>query len=93
MSSDSSLLSGLAPVLDPQVETLVLGSFPSPTSLAGQHYYAHRQNHFWRIMTEVLGEPLTDYDYARKLTTLLAHHVGLWDVYREIGRASCRGRV
>ncbi len=77
-----SILSGLSPILDANVETLILGSFPSPASLAAHHYYAHPQNQFWRIMAKVLGEPITDYDYAGKQHCLLRHRVGVWDVYR-----------
>lgn len=85
MNTDLSLLEGLPPILDCRVETLILGSFPSPASLAARHYYAHKQNQFWRVMGEVLGEPLIDYDYAEKQRCLLRHHVGVWDVY-----LSCR---
>jgi hypothetical protein len=35
------LLHGLPPILDAGVRTLILGSFPSPASLAAQAYYAH----------------------------------------------------
>ncbi len=78
----SKLLSGLPPILDGEVEILILGSFPSPASLAAQHYYAHRQNQFWRVMGEVLREPLADMAYAEKQCCLLRHRIGVWDVYR-----------
>ena len=86
MNTDASLLEGLPPILDCRVETLILGSFPSPASLAARHYYAHKQNQFWRVMAEVLGESLVDYDYAEKQRCLLRHHVGVWDVYRACRR-------
>lgn len=76
------ILEGLPPILDEGVETLILGSFPSPASLAARHYYAHHQNQFWRVMGEVLGEPLVDMDYAEKQRCLLRHRIGVWDVYR-----------
>lgn len=72
--------------MDRRVETLILGSFPSPASLAAQHYYAHRQNQFWRVMSEVLGERLTEFDYAEKQRCLLRHRTGVWDVYRACQR-------
>jgi hypoxanthine-DNA glycosylase len=78
----SSKLIGLPPILDTHIETLILGSFPSPASLAAQHYYAHQRNQFWRVMAAVLDESLTEFDYAEKKRCLLRHRVGVWDVYR-----------
>ncbi len=86
MSHDSELLHGLPPILDAGLETLILGSFPSPASLAAQQYYAHRQNQFWRLLGALLGEPLADLDYAEKQRCLLRHRVGVWDVYRRCQR-------
>jgi len=76
------ILVGLPPILDAGVETLILGSFPSPASLAAQEYYAHRQNQFWRLVGALFGEPLADLDYVEKQRCLLRHQVGVWDVYR-----------
>jgi TDG/mug DNA glycosylase family protein len=78
---EASLL-GLPPILDAGIETLILGSFPSPSSLAAQQYYAHRQNQFWRIMEALTEEPLTGYDYPEKTQRLLKSRIGVWDVYR-----------
>lgn len=82
MSSDPALLVGLPPVLDLGIGTLILGSFPSPASLAAGQYYAHRQNQFWRLMAALTGEPLHELDYARRCQRVLAHGIGIWDVYR-----------
>ena len=82
----SEFLTGLPPILDAETETLILGSFPSPASLAARHYYAHRQNQFWRVMAAALGEPLVEADYAEKQRYLLRHHIGVWDVYRTCRR-------
>lgn len=76
------LLTGLPPILDAGVETLILGSFPSPASLAVQQYYAHRQNQFWRLLGALTGEAFPDFDYATRQRRLLAHRIGVWDVYR-----------
>ena len=86
MPPDPALLFGLPPILDAEVETLILGSFPSPASLAAQQYYAHRQNQFWRVMAAVLGAPLIELDYAEKQRCLLQHRIGVWDVYRSCVR-------
>jgi hypoxanthine-DNA glycosylase len=86
MSSDSTLLDGLPPILDAGVETLILGSFPSPASLSAQQYYAHRQNQFWRLLAALLNEPLADLDYAGKQCCLLRHRIGVWDVFHRCRR-------
>jgi double-stranded uracil-DNA glycosylase len=86
MNNDQALLTGLPPILDVGVETLILGSFPSPASLATGQYYAHRQNQFWRIMAAMTGEPLTDLDYAGKQRGLLRHRIGVWDVFHRCRR-------
>ncbi len=81
-----ALLHGLPPILDAGVRTLILGSFPSPASLAAGQYYAHRQNQFWRLLAALLDEPLPELDYANRQRRLLTHHIGVWDVYRECRR-------
>lgn len=87
MSTSSSLtLTGLAPVLDPDVRILVLGSFPGAASLAAGQYYAHPRNQFWRLISAVVGEDLAALPYAERLPRLLAHGVGLWDVLGECER-------
>lgn len=63
---------------------LILGSFPSAASLAAGQYYAHRQNQFWRILGEVLGQPLMEMDYAARQAAVKAAGIAIWDVY-----ASC----
>lgn len=86
MNSDSALLDGFPPILDAGVETLILGSFPSPASLSARHYYAHRQNQFWRLLAALTGEPFTELDYAEKQQRLLRQRIGVWDVYRACSR-------
>lgn len=71
---------GLPPVVDAATRVLILGSFPGEASLAASQYYAHPRNHFWPILAEVLGEPLTALPYAGRLARLSARGVGLWDV-------------
>src|SRR5215470_15514317 len=77
---------GFAPVIDARVRVLVLGSFPSTASLAAGQYYGHPRNQFWRILGEVLSEPLVSLAYADRLDRVLAHRVGIWDVYAACGR-------
>jgi hypoxanthine-DNA glycosylase len=71
---------GFAPIVDARTETLILGSFPSEASLAAGQYYAHPRNQFWRLLGELLGEPLAELDYGERAERVLAHRVGIWDV-------------
>jgi hypoxanthine-DNA glycosylase len=60
---------------------LILGSFPSTASLGAQQYYAHPQNHFWRILGAILDRPLVDMDYAARAAAVQAAGIAIWDVY------------
>ena len=73
-------LRGFPPVIDSNVERLILGSFPSEASLAAGQYYAHPRNQFWRLLAELLGEPLTQMPYRQRVQRVLAHRLGIWDV-------------
>ena len=79
-------LTGLAPVVSERTVLLVLGSFPGAASLRAGQYYAHPQNHFWRIAQTLWPQhPLPGREhYDQRCAWLLARGRGLWDVY-----ASC----
>jgi hypoxanthine-DNA glycosylase len=79
-------LHGLPPVVDSRTETLILGSFPSAKALAAQQYYGNPVNHFWRLMSAVLGENLVGMGYEDRLAILLKHRIGLWDVFESCER-------
>ncbi|AOJ10888.1 DNA-deoxyinosine glycosylase [Burkholderia mayonis] len=75
------MLRGFPPVVSPGTHTLILGSFPGEASLAAAQYYAHPRNQFWRLLSVVLGEPdLHALPYEQRLTRVLAHGFGIWDV-------------
>jgi TDG/mug DNA glycosylase family protein len=59
---------------------VILGSCPSNESLRLQQYYAHPQNHFWPIMSNLLGISLTQLAYQERERTLTAHRICVWDV-------------
>src|SRR5512137_696377 len=80
-TDEAKRLRGFPPVIDERVERLILGSFPSEASLAAGQYYAHPRNQFWPILGQLLGEPLTDLPYEERLPRVLAHGLGIWDVY------------
>lgn len=82
-----TVLRGLPPVIDERAEVLVLGSFPSAASLAARQYYAHRQNHFWKILGAILDLPLFGMDYAERLVAVKTARIAIWDVYASCERA------
>lgn len=75
-----------APVVDRHVRVLILGSLPGERSLAHSQYYAHPQNRFWLLLSEVTGIDLRAMDYADRLPALLDKGIGLWDVVAEAQR-------
>lgn len=79
----SRRLQGLPPIVGPNTRLLILGSFPSVASLQAQQYYAHPQNHFWKIMQALWPEhPVPGPEhYERRCAWLLARGLGVWDVY------------
>ncbi|OGA45269.1 MAG: DNA-deoxyinosine glycosylase [Betaproteobacteria bacterium RIFCSPLOWO2_12_FULL_62_58] len=78
---------GFPPVVDENVTTLILGSFPSAASLQKGQYYGHPHNQFWKLVGRVIEVPLHEMHYEGKLRTLLARHVGLWDIIDRCERA------
>lgn len=78
--SAAPALRGFPPVINRNVERLILGSFPSEASLAAAEYYAHPRNQFWRLLGDLLGEPLAALPYRPRLQRVLAHRLGIWDV-------------
>ena len=80
----------LAPIVRPDTRLLILGSLPGEASLAAERYYAHPRNQFWRLMEDVLGEPLAQLGYEERLALLANRGVGLWDT---VGTAQRRGSL
>jgi hypoxanthine-DNA glycosylase len=77
---------GLSPVLDQNTEVLILGSLPSDISLSKGEYYGNPNNDFWKILADVLGQPLIAQPYEERRQVLLQHKIGLWDVYHQCVR-------
>ncbi len=70
---------GIAPIVSPESEILILGTMPSPKSRKAAFYYAHPQNRFWPALALALGEtpPVTR---DGKTALILRHRLALWDV-------------
>jgi hypoxanthine-DNA glycosylase len=73
-------------VTNVHTRVLILGSLPGDASLAQSQYYAHPQNKFWKLVGEVIGVELAELDYETRLSVLLAHRIGLWDVISDARR-------
>jgi double-stranded uracil-DNA glycosylase len=75
-----------APVIGADTRILILGSMPGVASLGARQYYAHPQNHFWRIAGELCGAgPALPYE--QRLQALLRRRLGLWDVLHSCVRS------
>jgi len=84
-----SRLRGFPPIAAANARILVLGTLPSPESLARQQYYGHPRNAFWRIMGKLLGFD-AGAPYAERAAQLPHHGIALWDVCE---RAARRGAL
>lgn len=67
------------PVANNESKVLILGSFPSVKSREINFYYGNKQNRFWKVLEEYLGEKVPA-DTEGKRVFLLAHHIALWDI-------------
>ena len=78
------MLTGLAPLVSQQTRLLILGSFPGVASLQAQQYYGHPRNHFWPVLSIILGsspDEVRASSYEKRSKWLLAKKLGVWDVY------------
>ncbi|MEK6707825.1 MAG: DNA-deoxyinosine glycosylase [Pseudomonadota bacterium] len=74
-----------APIANKNAEILILGSMPGHASLAADQYYAHAQNAFWRIISELLQlDPASPYEV--RVQALKSARIALWDVLRSCKR-------
>jgi hypoxanthine-DNA glycosylase len=71
---------GLPQIASANARLLILGSLPGEASLAAERYYAHPQNHFWRLLGQMLGTDLASLPYEDRLTVLQQRRIALWDV-------------
>jgi len=59
---------------------LILGSFPSVRSLEKREYYGNPLNHFWKAVSECVGQP-EPLSYEGKIEMLKKARIALWDVF------------
>jgi len=77
--------SAFKPFIDNDSKVLILGTFPSESSLKQHQYYGNKQNQFWRLLFDVFQEPFID-NYDDRLSFLKKHQIALWDVFKNCER-------
>lgn len=70
------------PVYDKNSKILILGTLPSVKSRETEFYYGHPQNRFWRLVSQLMNEPMPE-STAEKKSMLLKCGIALWDVVFE----------
>ena len=73
------------PIEDRNAEILILGSMPGRASLIAGQYYAHAQNAFWRIISELI-ELDAAAPYETRVRGLKSSRIALWDVLHSCTR-------
>ena len=73
------------PIADRNAEILILGSMPGRASLAAGRYYAHAQNVFWRIVSDLLEIDARS-PYQSRVEALQSARIAVWDVLQSCVR-------
>lgn len=71
----------LDPVYDGNSKILILGTMPSPKSRERGFYYSHPQNRLWKVLADILREPVPETTSAKE-RFLREHHIAMWDVLK-----------
>ena len=80
-----AVVQSFPPIARRDAQILILGTMPSPASLAARQFYGHRQNAFWRIMGEMFDAGL-DRPYSQRTRRLKERQVAVWDVLAQCER-------
>ena len=75
----TTVLHELPPIFNAHSRVLFLGTIPSPKSREKGFYYAHPQNRFWPILSEIFHEEIPQTTEGRR-DFALSHGIALWDV-------------
>ena len=75
---ETFLIHPFGPLYNDHSRVLILGSFPSVKSREQNFFYGHPQNRFWRVVAEVLGEPIPG-SIEEKKSLILNNGLALWD--------------
>ena len=80
------MINSFPPFVNSQTKILILGTMPGVASLEKQEYYAHKRNHFWKIMYTLLDNLPISEIFEEKIQLLQANNIGLWDVLENCER-------
>jgi double-stranded uracil-DNA glycosylase len=80
------LKTGLPPIARADAKLLILGSLPGDASLAAGEYCAHPRNHFWPLLSGVMGMDLVAMAYDERVDAVQAAGIALWDVVESAHR-------
>lgn len=69
------------PIYNEDSKILILGSFPSVKSREQQFFYAHPQNRFWKVISNIFNEQLPN-TIEEKTQMLLRNNIAVWDVIK-----------
>lgn len=69
----------IPPLYDENSKILILGSFPSVKSREDEFFYAHPQNRFWKVISNITNYPLPK-NIQEKKKMLKENHIALFDV-------------
>ena len=69
----------LGPYINKDSKILILGSIPSVKSREFGFYYMHPQNRFWKVLSDLFGEDISN-TISDKKKFLKKHKIALWDV-------------
>lgn len=81
---------GFPPVVGENPQILILGEFPSKTSLEKNEYYSGAGNQFWPIIDKLFNGNSGFLTYNAKLSCLKKNHIALWTLY---GSADGDGKI
>ena len=80
------MIQSFPPFVNSETKILILGTMPGIASLEKQEYYAHKRNHFWKIMYTLLDNLPISEIFEEKIQLLQANNIGLWDVLENCER-------
>ncbi len=80
------MIQSFPPFVNSQTKILILGTMPGIASLEKQEYYAHKRNHFWKIMYTLLDNLPISEIFEEKIQLLQANNIWLWDVLENCER-------